>query len=70
MVINPAAVRDRKGRKVVFLIKEDRVVEKEIKTGEVLGDMVEVPDGLTAGDRLVINPPDTLKDRDRIALAG
>jgi len=70
LVINPAAVRDRNGRKVVFLIKEDRAIEKEIKTGQMLGDMSEVADGLKAGDKVVINPPDKLKDRDRVNLAS
>jgi RND family efflux transporter MFP subunit len=69
MVVNPAAVRDHSGRKTVFLIKEDRVLEKEITAGDVLGDMLEVTGGLNAGDRVVINPPEKLKDNDRVKTA-
>ena len=69
MVINPAAVMDRKGRKTVFLIEEDRVLEKEITAGDMLGDMLEVPAGLNTGDRVVMNPSVKLKDKDRIKIA-
>ncbi len=69
MVINPAAVIDRNGRKTVFLIKDDRLAEKEITTGEMLGDMVEVSAGLEAGDRVVMKPSGKLKDKDRVKIA-
>lgn len=69
MVINPAAVVDRNGRKTVFLIKDDRLVEKEITTGEMLGDMVQVSAGLNAGDRVVLKPSAKLKDKDRVKIA-
>jgi len=69
MVINPAAVMDRKGRKTVFVIKDDRVVEKDITTGNMLGDMVEVSAGLNSGDRVVLKPSGKLKDRDRVKTA-
>lgn len=70
MVINPSAVLDRNGHKVVFLVKEDRVFEKDIKTGDLLGDMIEVQGGLSVGDRIVLNPPGGLKDGDRIKLTS
>lgn len=69
VVINPAAVRDRNGRKFVFLVKEDRAVEKEIKAGKMLGDMTEVLEGLAAGDKVVINLPGKLKGGDRLKIA-
>lgn len=69
MVINPAAVVDRNGRKTVFLIKDDRLVEKEITTGDMLGDMVEVKSGLDAGDRVVLKPSGKLKGKDRVKIA-
>lgn len=68
-VINPAAVIDRNGRKTVFLIKNDRLAEKEITTGDMLGDMVEVTAGLEAGDRIVLKPSRKLKDKDRVKTA-
>jgi RND family efflux transporter MFP subunit len=68
-VINPAAVMDRDGRKTVFLIKDDRVIEKGITAGDTLGDMVEVAAGLNAGDRVVLKPSVKLKDKDRVKIA-
>ncbi|MBI5664834.1 MAG: efflux RND transporter periplasmic adaptor subunit [Nitrospirae bacterium] len=69
MVVNPSAIMDRNGRKAVFLIKDDRLVEKEITTGEMLGDMVKVSAGLDAGDRVVLKPSAKLKDKDRVKIA-
>jgi RND family efflux transporter MFP subunit len=69
MVINPVAVMDRNGRKTVFLIRDDRTVEKDITTGDMLGDMVEVSAGLDTGDRVVLKPSGKLKDKDRVKTA-
>lgn len=65
-VINPAAVLIRKGKNVVFIVKGNRVVETSITLGSNLGDMVEVLDGVKAGDRVVMKTPEKLKDGTRI----
>jgi RND family efflux transporter MFP subunit len=67
--VNPAAIIIKGSKKAAFLIKEDHVVEKAVSTGEQLGDMIEVASGLKAGDRVVLNPPDRLKDGDRVKVA-
>jgi RND family efflux transporter MFP subunit len=66
---NPAAVIDRKGKTSVFLIRENRVIEKPVTLGEKLGDMVEVLSGVKAGDRIVLKPLDKVKDGSRIKIA-
>ena len=67
--VNSAALIDRKGEKFVFLIQEDRVVEKPVKTGEKFGDMVEIAEGLKTGDRVVLRPLSKLKNGSRIKIA-
>lgn len=67
--VNPAAIIIKGNKKAVFLIKEDHVMESAVRTGGQLGDMVEVVSGLKAGDRVVLNPPDRLKDGDRVIVA-
>jgi len=68
-VVNPAAVVDRKNRKTVFLITDKRVIETQVTLGEKLGDMVEVLSGVKTGDRIVLNPPDRMRNGQRIKIA-
>ncbi len=53
----------------VFLIQEDRVVETPIRIGKQIGGMVEVLEGLKAGDRVVNKPPRRLRNGSRIKIA-
>jgi RND family efflux transporter MFP subunit len=68
-VVRPSAVIELSGRKVVYRIRENRVVETPVSVGEPLGDSVEVESGVKAGERVVVNPPSALKDGDRIKVA-
>jgi RND family efflux transporter MFP subunit len=66
--VNPAAIVDRKGRKLVFLVQDKRVVETPVELGAKLGDQVEVTSGLKPGDSVVLRPNDKLRDGSRISL--
>jgi len=63
-----AAVVERHGRKVVFLVKDDRAVETAVTLGEKLGEAVEIVRGVKAGDRVVQSPEKGLKDGSRIKI--
>jgi RND family efflux transporter MFP subunit len=65
-VINPGAVMDRKGKNVVYVVKDNQVVETPITVGERLGDMVEVIEGVKAGDRVVVKNTEKLREGSRI----
>jgi RND family efflux transporter MFP subunit len=65
-VVNGAALINRSEQRAVFLVKENRVVETPVRTGALLGDMVEVLDGVKAGDKVVVKPPQELKNGARI----
>jgi RND family efflux transporter MFP subunit len=67
--VNPAAVVVRGGRKVVFLVKKDRVEEAPVILGPEAGDLVEVVSGVKAGDRVVVKPEEGLRDGSRIKVA-
>jgi len=67
--LNFAAIFMRDGKKLVYLIKENRVVETPITTGETFGDMTEVLSGVKAGDRIAIRPLNKLRDGRRIKVA-
>jgi RND family efflux transporter MFP subunit len=64
------AVRSVDGRTVVFIVKDDRVERRAIRAGREDGDQVEVLSGVSAGERVVIEGPVTLKDGDRVRIQG
>jgi RND family efflux transporter MFP subunit len=67
--ISQSALVNRKGTEGVFLVQGDRVTETPVRLGARIGDMVEVLDGVKAGDKVVLNPPAKLKDGSRIKVA-
>src|SRR5512139_1295474 len=48
--LHRTSLADRKDKKVVFVVKEDRVVETPVSLGSTMGDMVEVLGGVKVGD--------------------
>ena len=67
--VSPTAVTVRNGRKVVFLVKGDRVVETPVTTGAVIGDFIEIKSGAGPGDKVVLKPLDKLKDGSKVKMA-
>jgi HlyD family secretion protein len=64
----PGAIVERDGKKVVFVLYEDRVQAVEVSAGAKIGELVEVK-GLKPGDRVVVAPGDKLKDGAAVAAA-
>jgi HlyD family secretion protein len=65
-----AAVRIQDGRSVVFVLKDDRVERRAIRTGDEDGETIAVLSGVSAGERVVVEGPPTLKDGDRVRIEG
>jgi RND family efflux transporter MFP subunit len=66
--LHQTALVNRKDRKVVFLVKGDSVVETRVSLGSPMGDMVEVLEGVKAGDRVVLNPSARLRNGSKIKI--
>ena len=66
--VNPKALTERNGTKKAFVIRENRAYETTVVTGSVLGDFIEITEGLTTGERVVLNPPRTLKSGSPVKL--
>jgi HlyD family secretion protein len=66
IIIPAGAVRDNGGKKSIFVVFEGRATERPVKLGNPTSRGVEVAEGLIGGEEIVVNPPATLKDRDRI----
>lgn len=65
--VQPSAVVDRNGRKLVFRIAGDSVQAVPVALGNPIGDQVAV-DGVYPGDRLVLNPGENLRDGSRVTV--
>jgi len=66
--VNPAALVERDGKKIVFVVKEDAVVLTPVVIGERMGDLVEVREGVKPGDKVVVSPPAKLKNGTRVTV--
>ena len=66
LVVPSAAVRTADGRSIVFVVRDDRVERRAISVGPPVGDQVEVLSGVSAGERVVVEGPQTLKDGDKV----
>ena len=66
--VSPAAVMTKDGKNVVYVVQGNTVVEAPVVVGEKMGDLVEVREGLTPGDKVVLNPSKKLKNGSRITV--
>nr|WP_232504968.1 efflux RND transporter periplasmic adaptor subunit [Rubrivivax gelatinosus] len=71
MALNPKAVVERDGRRVVLRIGADERLEAvPVSVGRTLGDVVEIaPGALKPGERVVLAPADTLAAGTRVTVA-
>jgi len=60
--LNPTAITSRGGREVVFVLKDGKVAEVPLETGAKIGDLVEIRRGPQPGDKVVLRPPEKLRD--------
>jgi RND family efflux transporter MFP subunit len=67
--VNKAAVVKKNGRDILYTVQSTKVVETAVRLGPAIGDMLEVLEGVQAGDRIVLNPPATLRSGSRIKVA-
>lgn len=57
LTVPASAVVERDGRQLVFLVRENLAVETPVVTGDRLGTLVEVREGVAQGDLIVNRPP-------------
>ena len=56
------AVHDESGKKIVFLVKNDRLERRAVAVGNAQGAQTEILSGLVAGDTVVLRGPANLQD--------
>jgi RND family efflux transporter MFP subunit len=70
MTIPYAAMQYRYGVYRAFAVKGDRLEARELKTGDRIGDRMEILAGLSTADRVAVTDVDTLSDGMKIATEG
>lgn len=71
LVIPMSAIVMREDQRTVFVVDDDGVVSRRVLTiGFVSDNMVEVLDGLSDGDRIVIGGQNKLREGSKIKLEG
>ena len=63
------AIVQRGGDDVAFVVDGERVQQRKLQLGRTLGDDREVLDGLSAGDQVVLDPPEKLADGAKVKVA-
>ncbi len=53
LTVSSAAVVTRNGKTVAFMVKESGAVEVPVTTGNEMGALVEIKEGLSAGDKII-----------------
>lgn len=55
-----SAIVTRNGQKVVFVMKGETVTETAVTLGEVMGSRIEIKQGVSSGQKVVLRPSETL----------
>ena len=70
MTIPYAAMQYRYGVYRAFAVEGDRLEARELKTGDRVGDRMEILNGLDQTDRVAVTDVDTLTDGMTVATGG
>ena len=67
LLLSPNTLQFRQdGPRVAVVEDGDKVVIREVKLGRDLGRAVEVIAGITSKDVVILNPPDTIEEGERV----
>jgi hypothetical protein len=70
IAVPQAAVMQRDGRAIVFVVNEERLREVPVQTGAKIGELVEVSGAVQTGDKVVIRPAAELRDGQTVRIAA
>jgi RND family efflux transporter MFP subunit len=67
-LVPQSAIHDDGGKKVVFLVKDDKLERRAVTLGESRGSDTEIMAGLSVGDTVVVSGPADLRDGQSVAI--
>jgi len=62
LTVSASAVVSRGSEQVVYTVNENKAVEVPVEMGKTMGSVVEILAGLSAGNRVIANVPDEIRD--------
>jgi RND family efflux transporter MFP subunit len=66
LTVPAAAVTERDGRPVVFVVRQGRTALAGVETGSRFGGTIEIRSGLDEGQIVILDPPPRLRDGSRV----
>jgi RND family efflux transporter MFP subunit len=67
-LVPQSAIHDDGGKKIVFLVKDDKLERRAVTLGENRGSDTEIMAGLSVGDTVVVSGPADLRDGQNVAV--
>ena len=68
LVVPETSVAERDGKKVVFIVRDDKVVSRPVVIGKTLGSYIEIKEGLADGDRIIKEVNDEIKEGMKVSV--
>lgn len=68
VMVNKSAVVSSEEERHAFLVQGEKAVQTSVKTGEELGGMVTVLQGIKPGDTVIVDPPKGLRDGSKVTI--
>jgi HlyD family secretion protein len=70
IAVNPAALAQRDGRAVLFIVRDDKAASVPVAPGARIGDLTAVTGNVKSGDKAVLRPPGDLADGMAVKIAA
>ncbi|MBI3258465.1 MAG: efflux RND transporter periplasmic adaptor subunit, partial [Ignavibacteriae bacterium] len=68
LTVPASAIVTRNGKKVVFIMKNDKAAESKVDIGEDMGGLIEIKSGLNPGDKVILNPTEKISTGSSVKL--
>lgn len=68
LTVPATAVATRNGKQVVYQVKEDKAVEVPVVVGQPMGSLVEIKEGLKAGEKVIARTDEKIKSGSKVTL--
>ncbi len=65
-----AVLEDKDGKKYIFIVENNKAVQRFVKTGLETDFEIQIAEGIKVGEQYIKNPPSTLKDGDPVKQSG
>ncbi|MFN9338296.1 MAG: efflux RND transporter periplasmic adaptor subunit [Candidatus Kapaibacterium sp.] len=68
LLIPQTAIQTKNGKKTVFVVKDNAAQETAVSTGTILGEYVEIKNGLMNGDVIILAPSDNIQQGSKVQI--